>query len=216
MAAGLADRRPVLGQADRGLGPSPELRRAIDRLGWYYLVRGTTQGAGRGDGHAPVPFARLVSQPGVARWRPASRRAGSGVGRKAAGSPDPAAPWLLLTNHPDAPRDWYSMRRWEELAFRDCKSDGWHWQRSRVWRAERVTVLWVVRPLADVWLLNLGTQVAHPARLRRELTRGGPPRFSLFTLGLRRRRRRLLLGRRRPVRLRLITHPPPLPKSVVY
>ena len=34
VAAGLADRRPVVVQADRGIGTSPELLRAIDRLGW--------------------------------------------------------------------------------------------------------------------------------------------------------------------------------------
>ena len=77
-------------------------------------------------------------------------------------------------------------------------------------------VLWLVMALAYVWMLNLGTQVAHTARLRRELTRGGQPRFSLFTLGLRLLRRRLLLGRRLTVRLRLIAHPPPLPKVSVY
>ena len=32
VAAGLADRRPVVVQADRGIGTSPELLRAIDRL----------------------------------------------------------------------------------------------------------------------------------------------------------------------------------------
>ena len=219
VAAGLADRRPVLVQADRGIGTSPELRRAIDRLGWYYLVRVTKQVRLRVDGHAPVPFARLVSQPGDA-WRGqvvACKQAGWircwAQGRWQSGH---AEPWLLLTNHPDAQRDWYSLRRWEELACRDCKAYGWQWQRSRVWRAERANVLWVVLALADVWMLNLGTQVAHTARLRRELTRGGQPRFSLFTLGLRLLRRRLLLGRRLTVRLRLITHPPPLPKSVVY
>ena len=219
VAAGLADRRPVVVQADRGIGTSPELLRAIDRLGWYYLVRVTKQVRVRVDGQAPVPFAQLVSQPGDA-WR------GQVAAFKQAGwircwaqgrwQPGHAEPWLLLTNHPDAQSDWYSMRMWEELAFRDFKSYGWHWQRSRVWRAERANVLWLVMALAYVWMLNLGTQVAHTARLRRELTRGAQPRFSLFTLGLRLLRRRLLLGRRLTVRLRLIAHPPPHPKSVVY
>ena len=219
VAAGLADRRPVVVQADRGIGTSPELLRAIDCLGWYYLVRGTKQVRLRVDGHAPVPFARLVSQPGDA-WR------GQVAACKQAGwircwaqgrwQPGHAEPWLLLTNHPDAQSDWYSMRMWEELACRDFKPYGWHWQRSRVWRAERANVLWLVPALAYVWMLSLGTQVMHTARLRRELTRGAPPRFSRFTLGLRLRRRRLLLSRRLTVRLRLITQPPPLPKSVVY
>ena len=66
VAAGLADRRPVLVQADRGIGTSPELLRAIDRRGWYYLVGVTKQVRLRVDGQAPVPFARLVSPPGDA------------------------------------------------------------------------------------------------------------------------------------------------------
>ena len=130
--------------------------------------------------------------------------------------PGHAEPWLLLTNHPDAQSDWYSRRMWEERACRDCKSSGWHWQRSRVWRAERANVLGLGLALAYVWMLNLGTQVAHTAWLRRKLTRGAQPRFSRFTLGRRLRRRRLFLGRRLTVRLRLIAHPPPHPKSVVY
>ena len=64
--------------------------------------------------------------------------------------------------------------------------------------------------------MNLGTQVAHTARLRREITQGRQQRFGRFILGLRLRRRRLFLGRRLTVRLRLIAHPPPFPKSVVY
>ena len=219
VAAGLADRRPVVGQADRGIGTAPELLRAIDRLGWYYLVRGTKPGRVRVDGQAPVPCARLVSPPGdawrgpVAAGKPAGWIRCWAQGRWQSGH---AEPGLRLPNHPDAQSDWSGMRMGEEWAFRDFKSYGWHWQRSRGWRAERANVLWLVMALAYVWMLNLGTQVAHTARLRRELTRGKQPRFSLFPLGLRLRRRRLLLGRRLTVRLRLIAHPPPHPKSVVY
>ena len=54
VAAGLADRRPVVGQADRGIGTSPALLRAIDRLGWYYLVRGTKPGLARRAGQCAV------------------------------------------------------------------------------------------------------------------------------------------------------------------
>ena len=81
----------------RGIGTSPELLRAIDRLRWFYLVRRHQAGAvAGGRGTAPVSFARLVSQPGDAwrgqvaafkqagwiscwaqgRWQPRARRAG--------------------------------------------------------------------------------------------------------------------------------------------
>lgn len=66
VATGIAKRRVVLVQADRGIGTSPELLRAIDRLGWYYLVRVTKQVRVQVDAQAPVPFTQFVPQPGTA------------------------------------------------------------------------------------------------------------------------------------------------------
>ena len=147
VATGIAKQRVVLVQADRGIGTSPALLRAIESMGWYYLVRVTQQVRLQVDAQAPVPFECLVQQPGD-HWR------GPVAAFKQAGwircwahgrwPPGHAEPWLLLTNHPDAQGAWYGMRMWEELAFRDFKSYGWQWQRSRVWRAERATVRWLV------------------------------------------------------------------------
>ena len=57
-------------------------------------------------------------------------------------------PWLLLTNYPQAEAGWYGMRMWEELGFKDLKSNGWQWQRSRVREPERAERLWLVMALA--------------------------------------------------------------------
>ena len=219
VATGIAPQRVVLVQADRGIGTSPALLRAIEQLGWYYLVRVTKQVRVQVDGQVPVPFTQFVPHPGTTWHGPVAAFKKAGWIRCWAHGhwpPGHAEPWLLLTNHPEAQGAWYGMRMWEELAFRDFKSYGWQWQRSRVWRAERANILWLVMALAYVWMLSLGTQVAHTPRLKRELTRGKRPRFSLFTLGLRLLRRWLSLKRRLSVRLHLIAQSPPLPKSVVY
>jgi hypothetical protein len=61
---------------------------------------------------------------------------------------------------------------WEELAFRDFKSNGWHWHRSRVWDTAHANRLWLVMALAYAWALSLGTQAAHQRELWREVARG--------------------------------------------
>ena len=53
-----------------------------------------------------------------------------------------------MTNYPQAEAGWYGMGMWEELAFKDLKSNGWQWQRSRVREPERGERLWLVMALA--------------------------------------------------------------------
>ena len=74
---------------------------------------------------------------------------------------------------------------WEELAFKDLKTNGWRWQRSRVREPERAERLWLVMARAYVWVLSLGTQVLEtPGQLAR-LSRVTGNRLSAFKLGLR-------------------------------
>ena len=124
--------------------------------------------------------------------------------------------WLVLTNCADAQGRWYGMRMWEELAFRDFKSYGWEWQRSRVWKADHANMLWLTMALAYVWVLNMGTEVSSSNELMRELTRGKKRRLSLFRLGLRLLRRWLCLGRELTYRLHLVPDTLTRSKSVVY
>jgi hypothetical protein len=209
----------VLVEADRGLGTSPELRRAIQARGWYFLVRVPRQGHLRlADGRIR-PFDRLVPQAGR-RWGgpvEAFKKAGWvrcwAVGRW---RPPYKAPWLLLTNGPGAQGRWYGWRRWEELACRDFQSTGWPWQRSHVREPEPANRLWLVLALAYVWALSLGTRVLHTPAWRRELRRGQGRRYSVFALGLRLRTRWLTLGRRLCGELWLIAPLPTSSKTVVY
>ena len=108
------------------------------------------------------------------------------------------------------------MRMWEELSFRDFKSYGWQWQRSRVWKPERANVLWLVMSIAYVWVISMGTRAADCEALRKELTRGKKRRISLFTMGLRFFQRWLSMGRRLAYSLRLTADPTTQSKTVVY
>lgn len=178
----------VLVEADRGIGTSPSLLRRIEKRGWHFLVR--VQGSVRlkRDDGSIVPFRSLVRAPGQqwSGWVQAFRKAGWrrcwaiaywGKGHK--------EPWLLLSDQAEVSGQRYGWRMWEELAFRDFKSTGWHWQKSRVWDPAHANRLWLVMALAYAWALSLGTQVAHWVELQRQLMRGRKRRLSFFALGLR-------------------------------
>jgi Transposase DDE domain len=190
----------VLVQVDRGLSNSPALLRKIEKRGWFYLVRVQRALQLRDQPEGPaVAFGQLLARPGQQwqGWVHVFKGAGFihcralaywGKGHK--------EPWLLLTNYPPAQAPWYGWRMWEELAFRDFKSMGWQWQRSRVWQPEHANRLWLVLALAYAWMLSLGTQGACLKEVRPELSRGRTRRHSLFALGLRLfRRARDLFGK---------------------
>jgi hypothetical protein len=198
---------PVVVEMDRGLGNSPALLRSVAKRGWYYLVR--VCGGVRlrlGDGRE-VAFRELVVRRGQT-WR------GSVRAFKKAGWLDCWAigiwdsgyqePWLLLTNWPQAQSQQYGWRMWEELAFRDFKSGGWQWQKSRVTDPAHANRLWLVLALAYAWVVSLGTQVLERLRWRRELTRGRRRQHSVFALGLRLLTRWALRQRHLPFELKFI------------
>lgn len=208
----------VLVEADRGIGTSPELLERLAAQGWYFLVR--VQGQVRLRQAGPeFPFATVVTRPGQ-RW------AGAVEAFKGAGwvpcwavarwQGRQAAPWLLLTNWPQAHGQWYGLRMWEEAAFKDLKSGAWQWQRSHVRDPTHANRLWLVLALALAWVSSLGTQVIRTPAWRRELTRGQRWEFSVVQLGLRLLSRWLALGRPLPSHLRFVPYFPLLPKSVVY
>jgi hypothetical protein len=218
VAAGMPAGKTVLVQADRGIGCSPELLRRIQALGWYYLVRVQGQVRLRLEDGRCVAFRELLTQPARpwSGWVWAFKKAHWERCWAVAQWKRPhEQPWLLLTNWPNAQGHWYAVRMWEELAFRDLKSCGWEWQRSRVWEPEHANRLWLAMALAYVWTLSLGTQVIRHKGLRQELTRGKRWAHSVFRLGLRWLRRCISLGRELLCDLLLIPHVPILSKTVV-
>lgn len=157
--AGLPGDSEVLVLADRGIGTSPELCRAVAALGWHYLFRVTCQTKIVTDQGALTIAAQV--QPGeiwaaeglVFKKRgriPAQARALWGVGYD--------EPWALVTNDPRLTGHEYARRNWQEQSFRDLKSGGWHWGDSRVRHPDHVARLVVVLALAYGWIVALGTQ----------------------------------------------------------
>lgn len=117
-------------------------------------------------------------------------------------------PWLLLTNYPPAQAEWYGVRMWEELAFKDLKSNGCQWHQSRLRIPERAERLWLVMALAYAWVVSLGTQVLGKPALLKQLSRGRGNRLSVFKLGLRALDWYLnLVGRKRLSPLKFIAAP---------
>ena len=220
VSKGIPLERPVtvVVEADRGIGNSPKLLRAIEARGWHYLVRVSKGVRLKLEDGSQVPIGSLISQQGE-RWEgevSAFKKAGWLKCRALLEwGPGCREPWLLLTNHDQGQAQWYRQRWWEELAFKDCKSNGWNWQRSHVWDPEHANRLWLVMALASAWIISMGTQVRDNRQLRAELTRGTEIRNSLFNLGLRYFQRWTSLGRRLPCRIKLLPNPQTVPKSVV-
>jgi hypothetical protein len=189
VARGLPPGVQVLVEADRGLGCSPDLMAAIVRRNWYFLFRvpGTVRldlGGGR-----EVAFREMVPKPGRCCWNQAVQAfkkagwvSGRALGYWKVGREEP---WLLLTNWPGATTAEYALRVWEEQAFRDLKSNGFNWQRSRVRQPEHANRLWLIMALAYAWVVSLGTAVLEHAPWWRQVARGTKKRISVFQLGLR-------------------------------
>lgn len=173
-------------QADRGIGTSPDLLRAIAALGWYFQVRVQKNTRFQAPDGQLCPLADLVRQAGHT-W------CGQGRVFKKAGWLDCRVTvlwgkvyresWCLVTNCPWVSGWEYAVRYWQEASFRDLKSDGWQWQTSRIWTPAHANRLLLVLALAYAWLLSLGTlaldyAVLSPSRARRAT-------YSVFRHGLR-------------------------------
>jgi hypothetical protein len=175
-------------QADRGIGTSPDLLRAIQQMGWYFEVRVQKNTRLRREAQADCPLAALVSAAGQT-WQ------GSGQVFKKAGWLEArvlvvwgqayAECWCLVTNCPWVTGWDYAVRYWQEASFRDLKSDGWQWQLSRIWTPAHANRLLLVLTVAYAWVLTLGTLACSEPDLTQLVTKGRKPTYSIFRLGLR-------------------------------
>jgi hypothetical protein len=48
------------------------------------------------------------------------------------------------------------MRSWIEDSFKDIKSDGWQWQKTRMTDPKRATRFWPALAVASLWVISLG------------------------------------------------------------
>jgi hypothetical protein len=203
--------QPLLVLADRGLGTSPEWQQRLSENGWDYLLRVQRSTLARLTNHPAQPLRRLVSY--GQQW------SGHVQVFKKAGwqwkwvylvwEVGYSQPWCLFSNQPNLSPQLYALRFHHEASFRDLKSDGFHWQRSRVWQPAHTERLLLVLACATLWVLTQGTLVLflYPLTRRRQ-------RLSLFRLGL----DTLLERFHRPLKLHLdlfLVPDTPLLKTVV-
>ena len=123
----------ILVQADRGIGCSSSLMKAIDKLQMGYLVR--------------LQASCILTTRNGSRLRPSQLvKPGefwSGYGRLFNHSKrhlwahvhviwehGQKEPWCLATNESRISGHRYALRVWQEESFRDLKSGGWQWQAS--------------------------------------------------------------------------------------
>ena len=175
-------------QADRGIGTSPGLIEAIEGLGLYFLFRVQSSTRFRQADGQEYALKALAQVGQVWRgegqvfkkhgWLQAHVRVLHQAGYEDG--------WCLLTNDPQLKGGEYAIRAWQEASFRDLKSDGWHWQRSRIWQPDHAQRLLFVLVLAYAWTLTHGTLVRQASpQVRALITRGKRLIYSLFREGLR-------------------------------
>ena len=185
---GIPTQRTVIVLADRGIGPSPDLCRAIDAMGWCYLFRVTRKCkicTEQGD----FTIADMVQEGEL--WTASGK-----IFRKRGRLPAHAhaiwsvgydEPWALVTNYANLTGYEYGYRNWEEQGFRDLKSGGWQWGASRIRHPDHMDRLLVILVLAYAWILALGGLAvragrAHPLHVCQDGHRRR--HWSLFKEGL--------------------------------
>ena len=185
---GIGEELSVLVLADRGIGCSPDLCRAVEALGWHYLFRVTCQ-TRIVTAESEYTIAQQV-QPGEI-WAQSGR-----IFKKRGQIPAHARalwdvgydqPWALVTNAARLTGHEYARRNWQEQSFRDLKSGGWKWGESRIRTPQHVANLLILLAFAYVWMIALGSQ-AVAVGCSQPLIRpaGAKPRrhWSLFREGL--------------------------------
>jgi hypothetical protein len=204
VAACLPEGAEVTLLADRGLA-WPQVVDACRALGWHFVIRLQGQTRVRNADGRESSAAELAPHPGARWWGDASVFKGSGwrAARVAAcWERDSDGPWLLVSDRPDGGRLFgrYAKRPWTEELFRDEKSSGFQWERSRVVDPAHAARLVLLIALATYLALGLGSRVIR-AGLRRLLESTRQRMLSLFQIGL-----RFLMF--------CMTHDRPLPKNL--
>lgn len=179
----------IVVQADRGIGCSSTLMKAIDQRGMHYLVRLqrscvlTSRQGGRlrpsqlvAPGEAWTGRGRLFNN--ARRHLQAYVHVIWEVGQK--------EPWCLATNDAHIAGQRYALRVWQKESFHDLKSGGWQWHTSYLKSPERMERLVLVLALAYAWMLTHGTFVLNgDSDTWHEVVDGKQSKYSIFRLGLR-------------------------------
>ena len=179
----------VLVLADRGIGTSPDLCRAVQALDWHYLFRVTCQTKVVTD-ESDYTIAQQVQAGEI--WGMSGR-----IFKKRGQIPAHARalwevgydePWALVTNDERLIGHEYARRNWQEQSFRDLKSGGWHWGECRIRHPDHLSRLLLLLTLAYGWMLALGSQAVSVDYCQPLLQRDDGSwrrQWSLFKEGLR-------------------------------
>lgn len=174
---------------DRGL-TWPRLIDLACRLRWHFVGRVQGQTAVRFPDGSQHSAAGLCPHPGdrclgvavqvfhAAGWRK--------LNLICLWQPQAAEPWLLVSDLPASLRRCvdYSRRMRAEESFRDDKTAGLQWQRSRVRDPAHAQRLLTLLALAMILCIQLGRRVIRYG-LRHRIDPHCPRRLSIFQLGLR-------------------------------
>jgi hypothetical protein len=181
------DAKVVL-MADRGLS-WPLLIDLCEAFGWEYLLRVQGQTMVKHADGTRHRIDRFTPRRGSQWLGRASIFQDAGWRRSnivAVWERDRSEPWLLVTSLPARLKrcNEYRSRMWQEEAFRDEKSHGFHWQRSRVRRADHADRLLLVMLLATWMTIIVGAELIR--RGQRALVEAtSRPSLSVFQLGYR-------------------------------
>lgn len=150
----------VIVAADRGLY-ARWLYEAIQKCGWHPFLRINQRSLYRPRGFADFrPMSQLLPSPGSVWAGSATCFAVHSVEGTllACWGTKHLEPWLILTDLPpeSASASWYGMRSWIENSFKDLKSGGWQWQKTRMSDPVRAARLWLALSIATLWVVNVG------------------------------------------------------------
>ncbi len=69
-------------------------------------------------------------------------------------------PWLIVTDlDPELGNVlWYGFRTWIESSYRDLKSDGWQWHKTRLREPARAERIWLAMAVATLWTVTMGSE----------------------------------------------------------
>ena len=150
----------VIVSADRGLY-ADWLYQEIVTLGWHPFLRINHQGQYRTWGSTSWKALAAVVTPKTKNWSgQITCFKGNSIdctllARWDDGYTDP---WLILTDlKPEqANVGWYRFRSWIECSYRDVKSDGFGWHKTRLRQPDRAERHWLAMAVAMLWMVTLG------------------------------------------------------------
>ena len=150
----------VIVSADRGLY-ADWLFQEIVALGWHPFLRINHQGQYRTwDSDLWQPLATVVSRenPNWSGQVTCFKSNPLECTLLAQWDDDYVDPWLILTDLESINADvsWYGFRSWIECSYRDIKSDGFGWHKTRLRQPDRAERHWLAMAIAMLWIVTLG------------------------------------------------------------